>query len=94
MEVVSGEVRKPHNVVYDLRLLLNIPPVIKSSRKKFAGYRARIGSCIVGVPEGKKQLGNSRCMWKYNYKIEPSSNNLGPGLIIYLLAYEDETEKV
>jgi hypothetical protein len=32
-----------HNILYDLRLLPNILPVIKSSKKKFAGHRARMG---------------------------------------------------
>jgi hypothetical protein len=63
--------------------------VIKSSRKKFAEHRARLGSCIVVVPEEKETLGSPRCTWENNFKMKFSNKISGPGLIIYLLAYKD-----
>jgi len=44
MNIVTGEKSTPGNVIYDLRLSLNIIQVIKSSRQKLVVLVARMGS--------------------------------------------------
>jgi hypothetical protein len=54
----------------------NIIWVIKSRRKRWAGYVARMGEgrgayrVLVGKPEGKRSLGIPKHIWEYNIKMD------------------------
>ena len=64
---VTGEWRRLHNEeLNDLYCSPNIVRVIKSSKKRQAGYVARMGErrgvyrVLVGKPDGKRPLGRPR----------------------------------
>jgi hypothetical protein len=65
---VTGGWKKLHNEeMHDLYFSPNIIRIIKSRRKKWAGYVAQTGEkratyrLLVGKPEGKRPLGRQRC---------------------------------
>jgi hypothetical protein len=71
---VTGEWRKLHEELNDLYCSPNIVRVIKSIRKRWAGYVLRMGEgrgvqrVLVGKPEGKRPHGRPRSRWVYNIK--------------------------
>ena len=74
---VTGEWRKLHNEdLNDLYCSLNIIRVVKSRRIIWAGNVARTGErrdvyrVLVGIPEGKRQLGRPRRRWEDNIKMD------------------------
>jgi hypothetical protein len=74
---VTGEWRKIYNEeLSDLYCLPNSVRVIKSRRIRRAGRVARMGDrrdlyrVLVGKPEGKRQLGRTRCRWEDNIKMD------------------------
>jgi hypothetical protein len=74
---VTGEWRRLHNEeLNDLYSPPNIIPVIKSRRVRWAGHVARMGEgrgayrILVGRPEGRRQLGRTRCKWEENIKMD------------------------
>jgi hypothetical protein len=74
---VTGEWRKLHNEkLNDLYFPPSIVRVIKSRRRKWAGYVARLGErrgvyrILVGKPERKRSLGRPRRRWKDNIKMD------------------------
>jgi len=74
---VTGEWRRLHNEeLNDLYCSPNIVRVIKSSKKRQAGYVARMGErrgvyrVLVGKPDGKRPLGRPRRRWEDNIKMD------------------------
>jgi hypothetical protein len=73
---VTGRCRKLHNEeLHNLYSLPNIIRIIKSRRKRWAGYVARMGEkrnvyrLLVGKAEGKRPLGRPRRRWIDNIKM-------------------------
>jgi hypothetical protein len=71
------EWRKLHNEeLHDLYCSPSIIRVIKSRRMRWAGHIARAGErrgayrVVVGKPEGKGPLGETRHRWEYNIKLD------------------------
>jgi hypothetical protein len=74
---VTGEWRRLHNEESnDLYSSPNIIWVIKSRRKRWAGYVARMGGgrgayrILVGRPEGRRPLGRTMRRWEDNIKMD------------------------
>jgi hypothetical protein len=74
---VTGEWRKLHNEeLNNLHSSLNIVPVIKSRRMRWAGHVARmvegrgVYRVLVGKPEGRRPLGRFRHRWEDNIKMD------------------------
>jgi hypothetical protein len=73
---VTGEWRKLHNKeLHDLYSSPSIITIIKSRRMRLAGHVARMGEkrnayrLLVGMPEGKRPLGRTRCRWVDNIRM-------------------------
>jgi hypothetical protein len=73
----DGSWRKLHNdELHNLYSSPNIVRVIKSRRMRWAGHVARMGEgrgvyrVLVGMPEGKRQLGKPRRRWEDNIKMD------------------------
>jgi hypothetical protein len=68
--------------LYNLYSSPNIIRMIKSRRMRWAGHMARIEekrnayNILVGKPEGKRPLGNPRCSWEDNIKIDLTQNGV------------------
>ena len=65
---ITGEWRKLHNEELNDLFSSNITRMIKQGRMRWAGHSALMGGqkCIqglVGIPEGKRQLGRLRRRW-------------------------------
>jgi hypothetical protein len=74
---VTEKCRKPHiEELNDLYCSPNIVRKIKSKRMRGAGHVAIIeemrgvNRVLAGKPEGKRQLGRSRCRWEDNIKMD------------------------
>jgi hypothetical protein len=75
-EVTEGW-RKLHNEeLHNLYSSPSIIRIIKSRKTRWAGHVARMGEnknvyrLSVGKPEGKRQLGRSRCRWVDNTEMD------------------------
>jgi hypothetical protein len=73
----DGSWRKLHNDgLHNLYSLQNIVRVIKSRRMRWARHVARMGDgrgvyrVLVGMPEGKRQLGRPRRRWEDTIKMD------------------------
>ena len=84
---VTGEWRKLHNEeLNDLYLSPNINRVIISRRMRWEGHVARMGESIaayrvlVGIPEGKRQLGRPGRRWEDNIELDLQEVRWGHGL--------------
>ena len=84
---VTKEWRKLHNE--ELNYLYsspNIVQVIKSRRMRWAGHVARMGErrgvyrVLVGIPEGKRQLGRPGRRWEDNIELDLQEVRWGHGL--------------
>jgi hypothetical protein len=74
---VMGDCRKLHNEEFhDLYSSPDVIRMIKSRRRRWAGYVARLGEkrnshrILVGKPEGKRPLGRARRRWVDSIKID------------------------
>ena len=74
---VAGDWRRIHNEkLYDLYFSLDVTQVIRSLSVGWAGHVERAvqerGACrvLVGKPEGKGELGRSRCVWEDDIKMD------------------------
>jgi hypothetical protein len=83
---VSGEWRKLHSEV--LHILYSSPNIIrqiKSRRKRWAGYVARMGEdrnvyrVLMGKPEGKRPLGRPRHRWEDGFRMDLGEIGWGSG---------------
>ena len=73
---VTGEWRNVHNEeLNDLYCSSNIVRVIKSRRMRWMGHLARmvdrrgVYRALVGKPKGKRSLGQPKCRWEDNIKM-------------------------
>jgi hypothetical protein len=74
---VTGDWRKLHNEeLHDLYSSPSIIKIMKARRMRWAGHIARTGEkrnayrLFVRKPEGKTQLGQPRCRWVNNIRID------------------------
>jgi hypothetical protein len=74
---VTGGWRKLHNEErHGLNSSPSIVRVIIARRMRWAGHVTRMGevrdayNILVGMPEGRRQLGRPRCRWEDNIKMD------------------------
>jgi hypothetical protein len=89
-EIVGGWRKLHKEKLYYLYSLTNIIRMIKSRRIIWAGHVACMGEnrntyrVLVGNPEGKRQLGRSRCRWVDNIKMDLRDAGWGGMDLIHL----------